>query len=61
MGRNPLINLTRGDRTGGTTRIDGAPCWNRLGNELLVGGVVEAAGPDQGTRQLTIIRFVKVP
>jgi len=54
-------DLTRGDRTGGTTRIDGAPRWNRLGNELLVGGVVEAAGPDQGTRQLAIIRFVKEP
>jgi hypothetical protein len=40
---------------GGTTRIDGAPRWNRAGNAILVPGLDE-----DGTRQLFIIRILPV-
>ena len=52
---NASSGLTRGGLTSGDTRIDGAPRWSRLGNALLVGGVIG------GTRQLAIIRLVPGP
>ena len=42
---------TRADRS--TTRIDGAPRWNRTSDAILVGGVAK-----DGTRQMSIIRVV---
>ncbi len=42
---------TRANRS--TTRIDGAPRWNRTSDAILVGGVAR-----DGTRQMSIIRLV---
>jgi hypothetical protein len=42
--------VDQGRYTGGNLRIDPAPCWNRAGTQILVGGL---AG--DGTRQLFVI------
>jgi hypothetical protein len=46
--------LTMAD--GSTTRIDGAPRWNRTSDAILVGGVAS-----DGTRQMSIIRLAPGP
>jgi hypothetical protein len=46
------IPTFRGDTEAFTTRIDGAPRWNRNSDAILVGGVAE-----DGTRQMSIIRI----
>jgi hypothetical protein len=41
-----------------STRIDGAPRWNRTSDAILVGGIVTENNPSKGTRQMAIIRLV---
>ncbi len=53
--------LTRNGATPNTnsTRIDGAPRWNRTSDAILVGGIVTDPNHSNGTRQMSIIRLVK--
>ena len=56
MKKSPIIEISNipiiiADRS--TTRIDGAPRWNRTSDAILVGGVAK-----DGTRQMSIIRLV---
>ena len=41
-----------------STRIDGAPRWNRTSDAILIGGIVTENNPSKGTRQMAIIRLV---
>ena len=41
-----------------STRIDGAPRWNRTSDAILVGGIVTENNPSIGTRQMAIIRLI---
>ena len=44
-----------------STRIDGAPRWNRTSDAILVGGIVTENNPSKGTRQMAIIRLIPDP
>ena len=47
------IDIFRGKTKALTTRIDGAPRWNRTSDAILVGGIAE-----DGTRQMSIIKII---
>jgi len=47
------IPTFRGETEGLTTRIDGAPRWNRTSDTILIGGIAE-----DGTRQMSIIKII---
>lgn len=46
------ISTFRGKTKGNTTRIDGAPRWNRNSDMILLGGIAE-----DGSRQMSIIKI----
>ena len=50
------IPTFRGKTEALTTRIDGAPRWNRSSDAILVGGVAK-----DGTRQMSIIKIISQP